>query len=201
MSYWSGVLPAVTTKFTADDRLDRATLVVAGVVVLGAIMSILDITVVSLALDTFQREFDELNQENRQANVYAQKLSSFFFPAIEFLGVLATVAVLFSGALMIDRGMLEIGTLIAAVGMLQLVFQPLQELSELYGQVQSAAAAMGKISTVLDAEQEVAPNRAPTVSRVRLRGNRRIHDHSDALGNEPVNIRKPMGAEGRARRD
>jgi EmrB/QacA subfamily drug resistance transporter len=33
-------------------------LVVAGVVVLGAIMSILDITVVSVALQTFQREFD-----------------------------------------------------------------------------------------------------------------------------------------------
>ena len=31
---------------------------VAGVVVLGAIMSILDITVVSVALETFQREFD-----------------------------------------------------------------------------------------------------------------------------------------------
>ncbi|WP_307827884.1 DHA2 family efflux MFS transporter permease subunit [Nocardioides sp. SYSU D00038] len=41
-----------------DDKLDRATLVVAGVVVLGAIMSILDITVVSVALETFQREFE-----------------------------------------------------------------------------------------------------------------------------------------------
>ena len=40
------------------DRLDRQVLVVAGVVVLGAIMSILDITVVSVALQTFQREFD-----------------------------------------------------------------------------------------------------------------------------------------------
>lgn len=40
------------------DKLDKATLMVAGVVVLGAIMSILDITVVSVALQTFQREFD-----------------------------------------------------------------------------------------------------------------------------------------------
>ena len=40
-----------------DDRLDKGVLVVAGVVVLGAIMSILDITVVSVALQTFQREF------------------------------------------------------------------------------------------------------------------------------------------------
>jgi EmrB/QacA subfamily drug resistance transporter len=41
-----------------DDKLDKHVLVVAGVVVLGAIMSILDITVVSVALETFQREFD-----------------------------------------------------------------------------------------------------------------------------------------------
>ncbi|WP_122815949.1 DHA2 family efflux MFS transporter permease subunit [Nocardioides pantholopis] len=40
------------------DKLDRGVLVVAGVVVLGAIMSILDVTVVSVALETFQREFD-----------------------------------------------------------------------------------------------------------------------------------------------
>ena len=41
-----------------DQGLDRATLIIAGVVVLGAIMSILDITVVSVALQTFQTEFD-----------------------------------------------------------------------------------------------------------------------------------------------
>ncbi len=40
------------------DKLDKNVLMVAGVVVLGAIMSILDITVVSVALETFQREFD-----------------------------------------------------------------------------------------------------------------------------------------------
>ncbi len=40
------------------DKLDAAVLKIAGVVVLGAIMSILDITVVSVALPTFQTEFD-----------------------------------------------------------------------------------------------------------------------------------------------
>ncbi|MCW2820105.1 MAG: drug resistance transporter, EmrB/QacA subfamily [Marmoricola sp.] len=39
------------------DKLDKDVLKVAGVVVLGAIMSILDITVVSVALETFQRVF------------------------------------------------------------------------------------------------------------------------------------------------
>ncbi|MEV0720111.1 DHA2 family efflux MFS transporter permease subunit [Asanoa sp. NPDC050611] len=41
-----------------SDKLDSGVLKVAGVVVLGAIMSILDITVVSVALPTFQREFN-----------------------------------------------------------------------------------------------------------------------------------------------
>jgi ABC-type multidrug transport system fused ATPase/permease subunit len=104
---------------------------------------------------TFQHEFEALNQANRRSNVVAQKLSSVFFPSIEFLGVVATVLVLYAGALMIDGGSLEIGTLIAAVGLLQLVFQPLQELSELYGQVQAAAAAMDKISSVLDADRDI----------------------------------------------
>ncbi len=45
------------------EKLDREVLVVAGVVVLGAIMSILDITVVSVALETFQNEFDATSAE------------------------------------------------------------------------------------------------------------------------------------------
>ncbi|MFI1993715.1 DHA2 family efflux MFS transporter permease subunit [Actinoplanes sp. NPDC020271] len=42
----------------APAKLDAAVLKIAGVVVLGAIMSILDVTVVSVALPTFQTEFD-----------------------------------------------------------------------------------------------------------------------------------------------
>ncbi|MFG2516435.1 DHA2 family efflux MFS transporter permease subunit [Streptomyces sp. NPDC048584] len=40
------------------DKLDSKVLLVAGVIVLGGIMSILDITVVSVGLQTFQKEFD-----------------------------------------------------------------------------------------------------------------------------------------------
>src|SRR5690349_7167230 len=43
---------------TNEDKLDGRVLLVAGVVVLGAIMSILDITVVSVAQPTFQEEFN-----------------------------------------------------------------------------------------------------------------------------------------------
>ena len=133
----------------------------------------------------FQTEFGDLNEANRISNVHAQKLSSIFFPAIEFLGVIATVMVLFAGAKLIDGGSLQIGTLIAAAGMLQLVFQPLQELSELYGQVQAASAAMTKISTVLDAEQDITDRPgAPEIGRIE--GHLELDEVVFAYGAEPV---------------
>jgi ABC-type multidrug transport system fused ATPase/permease subunit len=133
----------------------------------------------------FQREFEELNEANRVANVYAQKLSSVFFPAIELLGVVAQVAVLYAGAVMIDGGTLEIGTLVAAVGLLSLVFLPLQELSELYGQVQAASAAMGKISAVLDAEHDVT-DRPGARDLGRIEGRLELDRVVFAYGDEPV---------------
>ena len=133
----------------------------------------------------FQREFEDLNEANRISNTYAQKLSSVFFPAIELLGVIAQVAVIYAGAQMIDGGALEIGTLIAAVGMLSLVFQPLQELSELYGQVQAASAAMGKISTVLDADQDIT-DRHDARELHRIDGRLELDRVVFAYGEEPV---------------
>ncbi len=47
-----------STSVPDDDRITPEILKVAGVVVLGAIMSILDITVVNVALPTFQKAFD-----------------------------------------------------------------------------------------------------------------------------------------------
>ena len=50
--------PAPPAEQTYPEKIDGPVLKIAGVVVLGAIMSILDITVVSVALPTFQDVFD-----------------------------------------------------------------------------------------------------------------------------------------------
>jgi ABC-type multidrug transport system fused ATPase/permease subunit len=133
----------------------------------------------------FQREFDELNKANLNANRIAQKLSSVFFPAIEFLGVVATAAVLYAGFHFYAGGTLTPGTLIAAIGLLGLLFQPLQELSELYGQVQAASAAMDKISTVLDAEPEIRDRKA-ALELGRVDGRLELDAIWFAYGREPV---------------
>jgi ATP-binding cassette subfamily B protein len=102
----------------------------------------------------FRERFDELNDANRRANVYGQKIVSVFFPSIELLGVVSTVAVLAVGAHILPSN--QIGTLAAAYFLLSLAFQPLQSLSEVYSQMQSGQAAMTKIAAVLDEEVEIA---------------------------------------------
>jgi ATP-binding cassette subfamily B protein len=133
----------------------------------------------------FLADFDAGNDANRRTNTYAQWLNSLFFPGIEFLGIVAMTAVLWVGGQMIGSGSLAIGTLVAAVFMLNLVFQPLQELSDLYGQVQSAGAAMEKITTVLDTRAEITdgPDSSPAG---RIEGDLHIDHVTFAYGQEPV---------------
>ena len=145
---------------------------------------------------TFQAQFDLLNAANREQNVYTQKIFSIFFPAIEFLGVLATGAVLYTGNSLLTHHTITIGTLITALYLLQLVFQPLQELSDVYGQLQSGAAAMVKIATVLDEEPEIRDRRDPH-ELPRIDGDLEIDKVVFAYGKEPVlhgvEIRVPPG--------
>jgi len=144
----------------------------------------------------FQAQFDELNAANREQNVYTQKIFSIFFPAIEFLGVIATGAVLYTGSTLLGNHTITIGTLITALYLLQLVFQPLQELSDVYGQLQSGAAAMVKIAAILDEEPGIVEPDKPYVLP-RIEGNLEIDDVTFAYGREPVlhsiDITVPVG--------
>jgi ATP-binding cassette subfamily B protein len=133
----------------------------------------------------FQAEFDALNEANRAQSTYVQKIFSVFFPSIEFLGVIAMGTVLAVGSRFYGDGTLTIGTLITAIYLLQLVFQPLQELSDIYGQLQSAGAAMVKIAAILDEEPEIQ-NRPEAKRLPRLEGDLDIDSVVFAYGKEPV---------------
>ncbi len=133
----------------------------------------------------FQAEFDELNAANRAQATYVQRIFSTFFPSIEFLGVVAMGAVLYFGAHLYHHHTLRIGTLIVAISLLQLVFQPLQELSDVYGQLQSASAAMVKIASILDEESEIQDKPgAPPLPRID--GDLDLDSLVFAYGKDPV---------------
>jgi len=145
---------------------------------------------------SFQAQFDELNAANRVQSIYTQKLFSIFFPSIELLGVFTTGAVLYTGEKLFVHHTLTIGTLITALYLLQLVFQPLQELSDVYGQLQSGAAAMVKIATILDEEPDIRDRQAAE-ELPRIEGDLEIDHVVFAYGAEPVlrgiDIRIPPG--------
>jgi ABC-type multidrug transport system fused ATPase/permease subunit len=122
-------------------------------------------------IQTFRREplfrarFDERNHANQAASTYAQRIVSVFFPSIELLGVLATIAVLAVGANVLPST--QIGTLAAAYFLLSLAFQPLQSLSDVYSQLQSAQAAMAKVSLVLDEQPDIrSPDHPRPIGRL-----------------------------------
>jgi ABC-type multidrug transport system fused ATPase/permease subunit len=132
----------------------------------------------------FLAEFDAANDANRETNTYAQYLNCLFFPGIEVLGVIAMIAVLWVGGHLIAGGSLSYGTLVAAVFLLNLMFQPLQSLSDLYSQVQSAGAAMEKIVGILDIEPEIGDG--PDAKRIAVAGHLRFDGVTFSYGREPV---------------
>jgi ATP-binding cassette subfamily B protein len=133
---------------------------------------------------TFLAEFDKANEANKLTNTHAQYLNSLFFPGIEVLGQIAMVAVLFVGARLITHGSLTVGAIVSAVFMLNLIFQPLQELSDLYGQVQSAGAAMEKITGILDTEPDITD--APGATTAAIDGHLTLDHVTFSYGREPV---------------
>ena len=132
----------------------------------------------------FLAEFDKANAANRETNTYAQYLNSLFFPAIEALGVVAMVSVLFVGDHLLLHQSIQVGTVTAAVFMLNMIFQPLQELSDLYGQVQSAGAAMEKITGILDTEPEIRD--APGAQQIAVGGHLQFDRVTFSYGRDPV---------------
>ena len=60
-----------------------------------------------------------------------------------------------SGGIFVDQGIITVGTVLAFVLYLNSLFEPIQQLSQLYNTVQSAGAALHKVFALLDTEGTV----------------------------------------------
>ncbi|HMJ74193.1 MAG TPA: ABC transporter ATP-binding protein [Solirubrobacterales bacterium] len=97
----------------------------------------------------------ELNEANREANMRTVFLNASYFPAIEVLTAAGTAAIiLYGGTQAIDHA-IQIGTMVAFIGYLQVFFSPIQELSQLYTTYQQGMAALDKIFELLDTEPDM----------------------------------------------
>ena len=98
---------------------------------------------------------ETLNTLNRQANMKTVYLNATYFPITELLTAAGTVAILLYGGYQVMNGNIMIGVLVSFIGYLQLFFDPIQQLSQLYATYQQGMAALDKIFTLLDTEADI----------------------------------------------
>ena len=95
-------------------------------------------------------QFAELNRVHMEAYKDAILAFALFYPAVEFLGVVAIIVVFWYGGLRTLAGVVSVGVLIAFMQYAQRFFQPIQDLSEKFNILQSAMAASERIFKLLD---------------------------------------------------
>ncbi len=100
-------------------------------------------------------KMDVLNEANREANMKTVYLNATYFPATELLTAIGTAAILLFGGYQAINGNIMIGVVVAFIGYLQLFFDPIQQLAQLYATYQQGMAALDKVFGLLDTRAEI----------------------------------------------
>ena len=129
--------------------------------------------------------FEEVNEDNRQANVDAISLSFVFLPSVEFLGMVATGIVLLAGGMAVINQTLTIGVMVAFLAYVTRFFQPVQELSQLYTTLQAAMAGGERVLELLDTVPSV-PDPPDGAIMPRIQGHIALEDVTFAYRNGPT---------------
>lgn len=101
------------------------------------------------------RRFRRTNRALYDAHLRSVKVSTWYFGVVEFCGVLATAIAIGAGGWLAKNGQVSVGTVVAVVLLLSSLFEPVQQLSQLYNTVQSATASLNKMFQILDSEPDV----------------------------------------------
>lgn len=107
------------------------------------------------------KEFGDFVEDYRDANERAIYLFGIFDPGLVLIGNVTLAVVLLVGGLRVADGGLEIGVLLATLLYTRSFFAPAQEIAMFYNSYQSAAAALEKISGVLEETPSVPDPTGP----------------------------------------
>ena len=107
------------------------------------------------------------------AHMRSVRVSAWYLPVVELAGLLTTAIALGIGGWWVHQGDLTIGTVTFFVLTLSNLFEPLQQLSQLFNLVQSAGAALNKLFDLLDTPVDV-PER-PGAVELPQRGDIDVH--------------------------
>lgn len=102
-----------------------------------------------------QAAFAAVNQKHYEANVQAIFYYAVFYPAIEFLAVLAVALILLYGGGQVLVGGVTLGVLVAFIQYSERFWRPISDLSEKFNILQAAMAASERIFGLLDTEPRI----------------------------------------------
>ncbi|MGN9844655.1 ABC transporter ATP-binding protein [Nonomuraea sp. H19] len=119
------------------------------------------------AVQAFRREprnqeiFEQLNDDYRGANARSMQLGATFMTVIKLIGNMTIGGVLLYGGWLALHDEVKVGVLAAFLLYLRQFYEPMQEVSQFYNTLQSAGAALEKLSGVLEEEPAVPEPREP----------------------------------------
>jgi len=100
-------------------------------------------------------KFKDINRENYNANMSQLWTYVMFRPFIEYISVLGSGLILWYGGFNVIQYTLSLGSLIAFLYYVRMIFKPIQELSERYNIFQSAAAASENLYDIILEDPEI----------------------------------------------
>ncbi len=109
------------------------------------------------------RRFSGTNRALYGSHLHSVRVSVWYFGLVEWVGVFAVALIVGVGGWLSHQGSITVGTVAAFVLLLSNLFEPVQQLSQLYNTVQSAAASLHKLYGLIDAEPDVAEHPRPVV--------------------------------------
>lgn len=101
------------------------------------------------------REFEMKSEELFRANWREVMTFAVFRPSIYMLSVIAMIIVIGTGSASVLEGKMSLGTLFIFITYISSFFEPIQELAEQFGTLQSSLASAEKIFSVLDEKPQI----------------------------------------------
>ncbi len=115
------------------------------------------------------REFETKSEQLYQANWREVMTFAIFRPTIYLVSVLAMILIIGTGSASVLSGTLSLGTLFIFITYISSFFEPIQELAEQFGTLQSSLASAEKLFSVLDEQPEIVSPEAPRAVQIRGR--------------------------------
>lgn len=107
------------------------------------------------------QEFEYKSEQLFRANWREVMTFAIFRPSIYMLSVFAMVIVIGQGSASVLEGTVSLGTLFVFINYISSFFEPIQELAEQFGTLQSSLASAEKIFSILDEKPEIVNPEKP----------------------------------------